>query len=364
MTQLNLQLPINPTSLGQVSTNILYELFLKKLEPNIFVIGGGNISSFDGLLSEDFSKWLHHCCSKSITEFKSSDPTLKLWHINGSHETIGKNNFLYFFHELDQMTKTEKNVLNNFEKVFSPCNFTENVGEEYGIKNISTIPLGYNSLAFKPVEVESYQDNPTVIALAGKFEHRKRTAKMINLLAKNWGNNPKFKIHLHVFNPFYDQQNSEKCNAINLQLIQQACEGNIPDNFVLMGHFEKLTELNKCYNIADIVVDGSGGESWSLPSFHMAGLGKKAVVHLNSGIKEWANENNSWIVNSSGKISADDGIFFNKNSPFNAGNIYDFEEEEMVKQINNALKSKNKKNDLTNEFSYEKMATKLLENIL
>ena len=45
-------------------------------------------------------------------------------------------------------------------------------------------------------------------------------------------------------------------------------------------------------------------------------------------------------------------------------NIYDFEEQEMVNQINNALKSKNKKNDLTNKFSYEKMATKLLENIL
>ena len=57
-------------------------------------------------------------------------------------------------------------------------------------------------------------------------------------------------------------------------------------------------------------------------------------------------------------------MFFDKRAPFNSGNIYDFEEEEMVNQINNALKSKNKKNDLTNEFSYEKMATKLLENIL
>jgi glycosyltransferase involved in cell wall biosynthesis len=364
MTQFNLQFPINSTSLGQVATNILYEIFLKKLEPNVFLIGNPDISSFDGILPEDFSKWLQHCCGKSQTEFKSSDPTLKLWHINGSHETVGKNNFLYFFHELDQMTKTEKNILNNFEKVFSPCSFTEKVGEEYGVKNISTIPLGYNSLAFKPVEVEPYKDNPTVIALAGKFEHRKRTAKMIKLLADNWGNNYKFKIHLHVFNSFYDQQNPERCSAINLQLIQEACGGNIPDNFVLMGHFPKLSELNKCYNIADIVVDGSGGESWSLPSFHMAGLGKKAVVHCNSGLKEWANESNSWIVKSSGKISADDGMFFDKRAPFNSGNIYDFEEEEMVNQINNALKSKNKKNDLTNEFSYEKMATKLLENIL
>ena len=364
MSQFNLQVPINPTSLGQVSTNMLYEFFLKKLEPNIFLIGNPDISSFDGLLPEDFTKWLNHCCGKAQSDFKSSDPTLKLWHINGSFESVGKNSFLYFFHEVDQMTKTEKNILNNYEKVFSPCSFTENVGKEYGVKNISTIGLGYNSLAFKPVEVDEYQNNPTVITLAGKFEHRKRTAKMIKLLADNWGNNSKFKIHLHIFNPFYDQQNLERCNAINLQLIQDASGGKIPDNFVLMGHFPKLIELNKCYNIADIVVDGSGGESWSLPSFHMAGLGKKAVVHLNSGIKEWANKDNCWTVSPNGKISADDGMFFNSKAPFNAGNIYDFEEEDMVKQINNALKSKNKKNNLTNEFTYEKMTDKILENIL
>jgi len=364
MTQFNLQFPINSTSLGQVATNLLYEFYLKKLDPNVFLIGSPDLSSFEGILPEDFSKWLQQCCNKAQTEFKSSDPTLKLWHINGSHETVGKNNFLYFFHEIDHMTSTEKNILNNFEKVFSPCNFTKKVGEEYGVKNISTIQLGYNSLAFKPVDVDRYKDGPTVIALAGKFEHRKRTSKMIKLLADNWGNNHKFKIHLHVYNPFYDQENQERCMAINHQLIQDACGGKVPDNFVLMGHFSKLSELNKCYNIADVVVDGSGGESWSLPSFHMAGIGKKAVVHCNSGLKEWANENNSWIVKSSGKISADDGMFFDKNSPFNSGNIYDFEEEEMVSQINNALKSKNKENNLTSEFSYDKMADKLLENIL
>ena len=91
MSQFNLQVPINPTSLGQVSTNMLYEFFLKKLEPNIFLIGNPDISSFDGLLPEDFTKWLNHCCGKAQSDFKSSDPTLKLWHINGSFESVGKN---------------------------------------------------------------------------------------------------------------------------------------------------------------------------------------------------------------------------------------------------------------------------------
>jgi hypothetical protein len=40
MSNFSLQIPINGTSLGQVSTNFLYELFSRKLEPNIFPIGG------------------------------------------------------------------------------------------------------------------------------------------------------------------------------------------------------------------------------------------------------------------------------------------------------------------------------------
>jgi len=359
----SLQFPINSTSLGQVATNLLVEFYNKKLEPNIFPIGPVDLQSFNGLLPPDFEPWLRNCCQKALTHYKTSEPCIRLWHINGSHEVVSKHNFLYFFHEVDQITATEKNILNNFDKTFSPCKFTENVCKEYGVNNVGTINLGYNSLAFKSVPVEKYEHGETVITLAGKFEKRKHTPEMIKILAENWGNNRRFKIHLHVFNPFYDQQNRDRCAAINQKLIQDACGGEIPFNFVLMGHFPELQDLNKCYNVTDIVVDGSGGESWSLPAFHMAGLGKKCVVHNNSGIKEWANEDNSFLVNPNGKEPADDGMFFSSQAPFNAGNIYTFDEGDMKNAIETAIKSKNKENSLTSDFTYEIMANKLLEEL-
>jgi hypothetical protein len=333
-----LQVPINGTSLGQVSTNLLYELFSRKLEPNIFPIAGVDLSSYEDIVPEQFVAWLQLCTQKSLKDFKRTEPSLRIWHINGSQDSISKNPFLYFFHELDQLTATEKNILNSYDKVASPCSFTEEVCKEYGVDNHKTINLGYNSLAFKETEVKKYENNEIVIALAGKFEKRKHTASIINLLKNKFGNDKRFKIHLHIFNPFF-HQDPNKSMEINKMKVVEACDGDVPHNMIFMPYFRKLTELNQAYNIADIVVDGSGGESWSLPSFHMAGLGKQCVVNFNSGIKEWATDSNSIKVAPNGKISAIDNLFFQQGSPFNCGNIYDLDIENMSTSLDSAVKN-------------------------
>jgi hypothetical protein len=338
MSNFSLQVPINGTSLGQVSTNLLYELFSRKLEPNIFPIAGIDLSSYEDIIPEQFMAWLQLCTQKSLKDFKRTEPSLRIWHINGSQDSISKNPFLYFFHELDQLTATEKNILNSYDKVASPCSFTEEVCKEYGVDNHKTINLGYNSLAFKETEVKKYENNEIVIALAGKFEKRKHTASIINLLKNKFGNDKRFKIHLHIFNPFF-HQDPNKSMEINKMKVVEACDGDVPHNMIFMPYFRKLTELNQAYNIADIVVDGSGGESWSLPSFHMAGLGKQCVVNFNSGIKEWATDSNSIKVAPNGKISAIDNLFFQQGSPFNCGNIYDLDIENMSTSLDSAVKN-------------------------
>jgi len=360
----SLQVPINSTSLGQVSTNLLYEIYKKGLEPNIFVIGQPDLSSFNGLLPNEFSQWLQSCTQGALSKFKRSEPSLRLWHINDSQDSVSNNPFLYFFHELDNITPTEANILKSFEGCFNPSSYTTKICESACVKNVETVHLGYNDVAFKPVPVQKYEGDPVVITIAGKYEKRKRTGEMINILAEKYGNKSGFKIHLHVFNPFYDRNNQERCGAINQKLVVDACGGQIPWNFNLLPHFPCLTDLNKAYNMADVVVDGSGGESWSLPAFHMAGLGKQCVVHGNSGILEWANSENSIIVDPCSKIPAEDGMFFGKDSPFNSGNIYDFDRDEMVSAIDVAVKRGKAENTeglkLRKNFTNEKMCEEIL----
>lgn len=361
---MNLQFPINQTSLGQCSTNILYELFTRGETPNIFPIGEVNLSSFDGLLPEDFPHWLRDCIQKAPDQFSVNDPSIRLWHLNGSWDSIGKHNFLYSFLELDNITETEANIIRNHEKVFFPCEYNLKVAKNRGLKNVDKIPLGFNYLAFKEVKVPKYANNEVVIGVVGKLEKRKGHPKLIKLLAENFGKRTDVKIHLHVFNHFLDRD-PQKCAQINQHLIAQYCGGNIPPNFNIYGFFEKLSELNKAYNIMDMVIDASGGESFSLPSFSIAALGKQAVVHYNSGMKEWANEDNSFLVQPSGKIPAEDGLFFPKEGKFNIGNIYDFSEEEMVERIEKAISVAKNINEsgkkLQKDFTWKRFTDKLLE---
>ena len=369
MSNFSLQLPINSTSLGQCSTNILYEVYTRGLKPNIFPIGGIDLSSFDGLLDEGFSYWLRECIDKAIGEYKKSEPSLRLWHLNGSQETISKYNFLYSFIELDNVTPTEKNIISNHEKVFFPCDYNVNICKRSGCENVEKIPLGFNYLAFKEVKAPKYKNGEIVIGVVGKLEKRKNHPKVIKILSEKYGNRSDIKIHLHVYNPFLDQQNPQRCAQINQGLITQYCGGQIPYNFNIYGFFPKLSELNQSYNIMDIIVDGSGGESFSLPSFSVAALGKQSVIHYNSGMKEWANDKNSFLVEPNGKIPAADGLFFPKEGKFNIGNIYDFSEEEMAEKIDEAIKAikGGKKNEegkkLQSQFTWKNSCDKLLNNL-
>ena len=108
--------PINSVSFGQVSTLILKELYKRNMNPCIFPIGDTDLS----VQAEDkgFSEWLEANIKKSVKEHKRENPTFKLWHLNGSLESLSEKQVLLSFHELDSVTDEEKNVAQNQSKLF------------------------------------------------------------------------------------------------------------------------------------------------------------------------------------------------------------------------------------------------------
>ena len=90
---------------------------------------------------------------------------------------------------------------------------------------------------------------------------------------------------------------------------------------------------NDFLNSSDVVLSMSGGEGWGL--FCCYGCS----VTLNaSGYKQWANEENSVLVNPSGKVPVYDGMFFHEGQPYNQGNIYDFEEDAFIAACEDVIK--------------------------
>src|SRR5210317_2163786 len=107
--QLNFDAPINNLSLGNVSYNFLRELFRANIDVNLFAVNDrAQMSAFDKK-SDDLVEFIKKSGNQRYNNFKKEIPTLRVWHINGSERSVGQNQYLYTFYELDSPTQAEIN---------------------------------------------------------------------------------------------------------------------------------------------------------------------------------------------------------------------------------------------------------------
>ncbi len=194
-----------------------------------------------------------------------------------------------------------------------------------------------------------------------------RTRKSHDQVIRNWlakyGNNRNHRLHLAIWNPFF---NMEQNNAIAMNLMQ----GKTYDNVQFMPFSKTLGELNELFNCANIVLDLSGGEGFSLGSFHCLGLGKHGLIHNCSAMKDWANSENATLVEPSCKKPVFDGVFFYQGAPFNQGNIYGFDDEALLAGFDEVY-AKHRANPvntpglkLREDYTWGKTAKIILENLV
>ena len=83
--------------------------------------------------------------------------------------------------------------------------------------------------------------------------------------------------------------------------------------------------------------------------------------------KDWATQENSILIEPSGEMPAEDGVFFTKGSPFNQGTFYTWEEEEIVKAMEKAETKAGQINTegekLRDKFTYSKTVDAILDCI-
>ena len=142
MSKLAFNLPLNSTSLGQVSFSILREVFKRKLDIHLFPIGGVDISSQSQ--DQDFLSWLQNAILTSVKEHNKNTPIFKLWHFNGSLESYSNKQVLLSFYEVDSPTATEINIIKNNEKVLLSSNYAVSIFKSLGLKNVDFVPLAFD----------------------------------------------------------------------------------------------------------------------------------------------------------------------------------------------------------------------------
>lgn len=348
--------PINALSFGNVAVNILRALFKKNIDLCFFPIGDKtDISAYDRI-DKNFVNYLQEATTKRYEKLNKNMPSLKLWHIFGSENRYTKNQSLFTFHEVSQVTKLEKNLLNLHDNIFVTSNYTKNIFEINGIENVHFIPLGFDNDFY--VTNKTYLPDKIHFGLIGKLEYRKNTARIIKTWLKLFGNNPKYQLSCAINNPFLDK------SFFQNELIK-ILEGKNYNNINFVPFMQTNSEVNEFLNAIDIDLGGlSGAEGWNLPSFNATALGKWSVVMNATAHKDWATKSNSILIEPSRLKNCHDGIFFKKDSEFNQGQFFDITDEEMENAILRSVSFAKLPNPegikLQNDFTYDKTVDKIL----
>ena len=101
--------PINALSFGNVSVNILRELHRKGVDLAFFPIGDkAEMDAYDKI-DPEFIKYLQSATNQRYEKIDKNLPSLKLWHIFGSETRYTKNQSLFTFHEVSDLTFLKKN---------------------------------------------------------------------------------------------------------------------------------------------------------------------------------------------------------------------------------------------------------------
>lgn len=324
--------PLNQVSFGNVSYNILRELYrLNQRDPSFKVayypISNPDLGAFSGG-DADFHKWIKSLIENRYANLSKDAVTLKLWHINGAEKRISSKQVLFTFYELDEPTSVEKSLVGLQDAtIFSSSYAASAFKTALPSVNAFSAPLGFDE-DFHQTN-KKYLEGKVHFLLMGKFEKRKHTDKIIKLWAKKFGKDPKYQLSCSILNPFLDKELMKKL------LIGYK---SLASNINILPFVSTNAEVNDVLNSADIDLSGlSGAEGWGLPAFNATCLGKWSIVLNASSHTDWANENNALLLNPSGKIDAYDGIFFKKGSDFNQGSIYDFNEEEAIYKMEVAI---------------------------
>ena len=359
--QFAVHLPLNSLSFGQVSFNLLYEFYKMGLNPSIFKASDHQIDFGAYNFEQEFINWIISNHNDSFLKHSRKHPIIRLWHINDSIRTYSDKQVLLTFHETDQLTDIEANILKN-SIVCSSSSYTQQTFANHGIES-HVVPLGFDSRHFKPTNKTYFDDGRITFNLCGKYEKRKHHEKIIKAWIKKFGKDKKYSLQCAIHNQFYQDPNELKV------IYSTILEGKPYFNVSFLANMPKNSTYNDYLNSGDIVIGMSGAEGWGLPEFQSVALGKHSVILNATSYKEWANNENSVLVEPSGKIEVYDGKFFSKGTPFNQGNIYTFNDDEFIHGCEKAISrvESNKQNvegiKLQSKFTYEETAKKLLSLI-
>jgi len=356
-----LEAPINPLSIGNVSYNILRELHRSDCRVDgIFPVGNNyDFTAYEPVDSE-LRQWADERRANAIERLARKTPVLKCWHIGGSESKLTDHQTLLTFYEVDAPTKTEIAIVKSMDHVAFSSSEAAETFKSCGCDNVSHVPLGFDEDFARDQEVVR-RVNQCHFILVGKLETRKNTQRIIKLWLEKYGNNNDYQLTCVVNNPFFKKE-------FYTQIVNNILGGKTWSNLNFKDPIATNYEVAMLHRAADIDLSGiSNGEGWGLPAFNSTCLGKWSVVSNCSGHSDWANEDNSILIETNGKQPCYDGMFFHEGQPFNQGSYHRIEDDAIIDGMERAVDKVGTINqaglDLGRKLTYKNTVEQLLEKL-
>lgn len=355
--KLLLEAPFNSLSFGNVSYNICRELMNKNVDLGIFPIGNVDLNAYD--VPIELKNYIEQAIDNRFSYLDQDTPSLKIWHLNGAENRKNPQQYLYTFYECSDPTPVELSIAEAQNKTIFGSNYAKNRFVNCGSKKSEYVPLGFDP-DFHETH-KKYLDGVVHFGLMGKFEKRKHTGRIIQAWLKKYGNNNKYQLSCCINNPFFKLEQMQG-------IIEKVLDGKKYTNINFLPRLEKNSEVNEFLNAIDIDLTGlSGGEGWNLPAFNATALGKWSIVLNETSHKDWANDKNSILVESSGSFPCHDQVFFRDGFDFNQGTFFAWEEDAIISAMEKAETKCQQKNTegqkLVHEFSYKNTVDGILNQI-
>lgn len=336
------QFGLNTTSFGNVAYCLARSIFERGLAPCIFPIGQPDFSAQKP--DQDFQQFLQAGLSKALNVHDRNNPCFSLWHCNDLLlKPPSKEQIAITFLEVDGITKTEYNILRNQKVVFVTSTFLKRVMEDTGLTNVKYLQLGFDHWNFKRVDKKFYDDDRIVFNLTSKYEFRKAHKKIIQAWLKKfgcprYGQKPKYFLHCSIYNHFLNRAINGQMVDDNPRVIAECLDGKEYSNIVFYGWMVQNSIFCEFLNASHIIIAMSRSENIGLPEFHSVAMGKHCVALNAHGYKDWVDSNNSVLVEPSGMVPAEDGIFFHRGGQYQQGNFYDWKDDEFIFACEEAIK--------------------------
>jgi glycosyltransferase involved in cell wall biosynthesis len=315
---INVNAPINQTSYGYVSCNIIKEL--NSLGHDLRHIPIGQNTPDEELfpyISETLNRW----------DYSYNAPSIKIWHQHdlnlfpGHGKRIGMPIF-----ELEEFNDIELHSLKNPDELFVCSSWAkdvilDNLPIMAGVVHV--VPLGVDTSIFKPCNLPS--PKKTVFGNFGKFEIRKGHDILPEVFNKAFEKDDDVILVMMPHNFFLNQQETD-------EWVRRYRNTKLGDKMVFVNRQKSHSMV---YNIMSQIHCGifpSRAEGWNLEALELLACGRHLIITNVTAHTEFCNQDNSMLVNmNSGKEQAIDNKFFD--GRFNWHKIDNDEIDQMVEYM-------------------------------